>query len=109
MLLHQKKRKMSLVAVLNAQMEEKRAERAKERYIKSVEKDKLSATNAEVKQMKQKQIQNATNACIKLKDGLDEQIRQQRKAIRDNMGMNQMERCLNAKMLQKVHYNSSSE
>lgn len=109
MIMQKKKRKMSLVSVLNAQMEEKRAERAKERYGKSVEKEKLTVMNAQVQQMRQNEIQNAANACVRLKTGLDEQIRRQRKAIRDNMGMNQKERCLNATVLSKLHYNSSSE
>jgi len=102
MLKQQQKRKKSLVAVLNAQLEEKKAQRAKERHRKSVEKDKLMAMNAETQDLREREIQRAAKACMKLKSGLDEQIRQQRKAIRDNIGMNHTEKCMNAKMLRQV-------
>lgn len=98
----QKKNQKNLVTTLNAQMEEKRMEREREKQRKSVEKDALIVMNEETKQIKEREIQKAANACIKLKNGLDEQIMQQKRAIRANMGMNHLEKCLNARVLRQV-------
>lgn len=102
MLEQQMKEKRNLISILDAQVEEKRAERARERSRKADEKVKVQVLHQETKHVRAKELQRAAKACIRMKHGLDEQLVQQKKAFHASMGMNHLEKSLNATMLRQV-------
>ena len=97
-----KKSKEEMMRILEKQVEEKLARKAKEKKDKALDKAAMAARHAEARGERNIRLQKAANACINLKNGLDEQIREQRNAIKAKMGMNHFEKCFNAKLLNRA-------
>ncbi|KAI8112314.1 hypothetical protein M9434_003637 [Picochlorum sp. BPE23] len=90
------------IEILNRQVQEKLERQKEQAQMKESERLKLAGMKKESNIKQHLAIQKATDACIKLKEGLDTQIREQRKAKMSRIGMNSMERRLNAKILRKA-------
>lgn len=96
------KSREEMMKVLEKQVEEKLARKAKEKKDKALDKAAMAAMHAEARNERNIRLQKAANACINLKNGLDDQIREQRNAIRAKIGMNHFEKCFNAKLLNRA-------
>ena len=90
------------IEILNRQVQEKLKRQKEDERLKESERLRLAGMKKETSLKQHLAIQKATDACIKLKEGLDTQIREQRKAKMSRIGMNSMERRLNATILRKA-------
>ena len=96
------RRNEETLKTLGRQVEEKLEKRAAELRVKHADKSRLAAMDRESKENHKAAMQKAADKCLALKRGLDVQIAQQRKAIRASVGMNRLERALNAHVLRQA-------
>ena len=91
-----------MLKTLDQQVKEKLGSLAAERMKKATDKQRLADLDRESKENLQAARQRAADKCLALKRGLDIQIIHQRKVNRASVGMNRLERALNAQVLQKA-------
>lgn len=97
-----RRRNDEVVKALDEQVKGKQSNRAAELVTNAAEKQRLVQAGEEAKENLRAARQRAADKCLALKRGLDVQLVQQRKAIRAGLGMNRLERALNAQVLQKA-------
>lgn len=96
------KRNEDVLKALDEQVKAKLEGKRADAVFKAAEKKRLVEMDAQSKENHRKAMQRAADKCLALKRGLDVQIVQQRKAVRASVGMNRLERALNAQVLAKA-------
>ena len=96
------RRNDEVVKALDEQVKGKQSNRAAGVVKKAADKQRLVQMGEEAKENLRAARQCAAEKCVALKRGLDLQLVQQRKAMRAGLGMNRLERALNAQILQKA-------
>ena len=96
------RRNNEVVKALDEQVKGKQSNRNAQLMTKAADKQRLIQMGEEAKENHRTARRQAVDKRLALKRGLDVQIVQQRNSIRAGLGMNRLERALNAQVLQKA-------